>query len=462
MTLRNLISLFLLATVIFSCKSIKPVAPTAVYTPYVLKPEFSRVNIPFQLPVSQIEKGINQQVNGLIYEDNNLADDDMMLKVWKQDNITLNMVGEEIRYRVPLKIWLKAGFKTESFGIEVSDYEETSFALAINLVSKVSIDANWKITSITKLASYDWITKPVLKVGFVEVPLTYVADKVISSQQGKLTSLLDEQTKKYVDVKPYLDEAWRQLHKPVSLSDDPAVWLKISPAEVQMTPLMGRAGYIQSSIGINAFSEIYLGAEPAFKVTSLPKLKVVRDETGSFTIFLVSDLDYSYAEQLVQKYFVGQVYSFKNGKKNIKVDSINLYGSNNKIVINLKVSGSINGNIYLKGTPYYDANSQSIKVQDVDYDLDTKNQLLKSADWLAHGLFIKKIEPYLTFSIKDQLEETRGLIQQGLTNHRINKNIVLNGRLTQLMPKEIYLTEKSMNAVVLINGTLKVDIEGFD
>jgi hypothetical protein len=61
-----------------------------------------------------MERSINNMINGLLYEDNDLENnggDDLMLKVWKQDNITIDVKQNDVFYNIPLKLWIKAGFK---------------------------------------------------------------------------------------------------------------------------------------------------------------------------------------------------------------------------------------------------------------------------------------------------------------------------------------------------------------
>src|SRR5690606_20688155 len=122
--------------------------------------ELSEVNIPVKISSDKIVNSINQQLTGLLYEDVDLYDDDIMMKVWKKDNISLEVVGEEFRYKVPLKVWLKTGFKIEKFGIVLSDYEETNFELAIKFITRISMDENWRVNTSTVMSGYDWVKKP--------------------------------------------------------------------------------------------------------------------------------------------------------------------------------------------------------------------------------------------------------------------------------------------------------------
>src|SRR5436190_65308 len=107
------VSVLLIFAFLTSCKTIKTQAPSAVYEPVIVKPELSSINIPLEIQTKKLETIINSYLVGTLYEDNNINDDDLVLKVSKLSNISLEVVGEEFRFKVPLRVWIKAGFKVE-------------------------------------------------------------------------------------------------------------------------------------------------------------------------------------------------------------------------------------------------------------------------------------------------------------------------------------------------------------
>jgi hypothetical protein len=74
--------------IIFSCAStqkletMKPEPNAAASIKYMSETSF--VHLPITLTLKDIEKQINKQLTGLIYNDSILDDDDIKLKVWKK------------------------------------------------------------------------------------------------------------------------------------------------------------------------------------------------------------------------------------------------------------------------------------------------------------------------------------------------------------------------------------------
>lgn len=443
-----------------ACASIKPVAPEAAYTPIEIKPRLSMVNVPLNIPVKEIEKSVNTYLTGLLYEDNNLNDDDMEMKVWKDGAISVDVIGDEFKFKVPIKVWLKAGFKTEKFGITISDYAETNCSMVIDFVSRITVSQDWAVITATHMSGYQWKTKPALDMGLFNLSLTYFADKIIKSNKQSLLSILDEQASKYLQIKSYIDDAWKGIQEPILVYDSPPSYISVKPVELTMSPLTGRAGVVQSSFGMKAYTQIHLGQKPWLEPMSLPKLTKAQNETGFFSFSLLTDIDYSEAEAITRKYFAGYVFEFSR-KKKIRVDEIDLYGNQGKLVLNIKVSGSLKGNLFLSAVPYYDAATKSVRVKNVSFDLDTKNKLLKSAAWFAHDLFIKKIESSFTYSLKDDLEETRKTLEQAMFNKKIYDYYTLEGSLIHFAPETIYLTETGISTLLDVKGTLTITITDF-
>ena len=100
--------------IFFSCKPSQPalndVKPEALYKKIDFKPKNSVVNIPIEISIKGLEKAINSQLTGLLYEDKSYTDngnDNMKIKVWKQKDVKISAHEDAFSYEVPLKLWIK-------------------------------------------------------------------------------------------------------------------------------------------------------------------------------------------------------------------------------------------------------------------------------------------------------------------------------------------------------------------
>jgi hypothetical protein len=179
-----------------------------------------------------------------------------------------------------------------------------------------------------------------------------------------------------------------------------------------------------------------------------------------FQIGLLSEASYPEAAKLVAEEFVGKSFSFSDNRYSITITSMDMYGQNDNLIIKAGLKGTVNGDIYLRGRPYYDPHEQTISLKDLQYDLDTKNVLQQSASWLLKGTFARTLQKELTIPVGSQIADMQKLLQEQLRNNQITKGITINGRIDEIRPDQVYLTPTALLAVVNARGRIDVKVEG--
>jgi len=425
----------------------------------------SVMNVPVEMPIAELESQLNNQIKDLIYEDNSYEDDEqdnLKAKVWKLDKIRVVAKDSTFLFEVPLKIWVSAGYKVSPLGITLSGYKDTEFSIRLRLISKIGISPSWQVHSDTYVDSYDWITEPNVKVGSFKIPIKSMVSRLLNRNFDKISKAIDDQITSTIELKKYVEVAWNLARQPVLLSKDYDTWLVIQPTGVSMTPLMVRNNVLRSSIGIQAFTQTVTSeSKPILPATTrLPELHIVDKVPTNFRIGLISLISYEEASRLASKNFSGKSFSFVKGQYNVQVSSIEMYGQNEQLVIKANLAGSLTGNIYLKGIPYYDPATQMLSLKGLDYDLDTKNKMIRTANWLLQGKFSKMMENALVFPVGEQINTTKQMVQQLIKNYKVTDGIQLKGELTEVAPDKVYLTPKHLYSVVFAQGNVSLRVEG--
>ena len=249
---------FLIAS---SCRSVKPQAPTEAYQTLEYKAPVSHVVVPIELSLREIETQLNAQLNGLIYDDTDY-EDGVLMKVWKVSPILLSMKGEDIVYEVPIKIWAKIKWEINQFGLNISDEFTADASLRMTFNTKLKIGVFWKLEPQTSLQKYDWIQKPVITGGSISMPITFIADRVIKSQQKVITESIDNEIKNQVELRKYVEEGWNAMHQPIQVYENPTAWLRIRPSAIFFTSLSGDKDYARASIRIDGVTDTSVGKKP--------------------------------------------------------------------------------------------------------------------------------------------------------------------------------------------------------
>ena len=425
----------------------------------------SVVNLPLEMPVAELEKQINAQLTGLIYEDNSYEDNDndnLKAKVWKLSPIKVQALDSTFMFEVPLKVWVSVGYKVSPLGVTLLGYKESEFALKIRFASKVSVSPDWRLETHTTVDSYDWLREPSIKVAGFSIPVKSMVSRTLSRNFEKITQAIDDQIKGTIELRQYVQQAWDLSRRPVLLSPEYDTWLVIVPTEMVMTPLLARNGILRTSIGIRGFTQTVTSAEKPVITGDdrLPDLTIVEKIPEDFKVGLISMVTYKEAARLAKARVVGEKFSFSDGRYTVEVTDIDLYGQDEYLVIKAGLKGSIDGTIYLRGVPRYDPKTKNLSLADLDYDLDTRNILFKTAGWLMQGKFSKMIERQFVFPVGEQITDATATMQKALIDNQLAKGVVLNGTIREINPDRVYLTPEHIYAVVFATGKASLRVEG--
>lgn len=421
----------------------------------------STVNVPVSIALRDVERQLNTQVNGLIYEDNNLDDnggDNLMTKVWKRDPITVSAKDSLFQFVVPLRIWVRAGVNVLGF----RQTADTEFEINLRFSSRFSMDPDWSVSTQTRADGYDWIKKPAFSIAGIQIPITGFVGKMIDKNLSSITATLDRQVRQKIDLRTPVLQVWNTVRQPYLLAAEYKTWLLVSPQRIVIAPLRFDGNVIRTTIGIEGYTITTVGAKPVIKpVISLPDLTVIPQLTNTdFQVGLLSEISYSEAAQFAAHAFVGKTFAFSGNKYNVSITNIDLYGQNDKLIIKAGLSGSITGNVYLRGQPYYDDKQKTISLKDLEYDFDTKNLLQRTANWLLHGTFANLLQKQLTIPVGPELDRLQQSVQNQLTNNQIATGVMLNGVLDEVRPDQVYLTPTALLAVVYAKGRVTVRVDG--
>ncbi len=422
----------------------------------------STIAVPIDIDYADIEKMLNKSVTGLIYEDNSYTDndqDEFKIKVWKKGNITIKPnTTNQLKISVPLKVWAEKGIGALGY----VSYQATEFELILNFKTVFSIRPDWVIKTVTTPDGYTWVTKPVLKYKYVDVPITPIVANVLDKQHPMFAKKIDEQVVTALDMKPYALQVWNLLNTPFQLSEEYESWLSIRPSSVQMTPLKAQKTNIVGTIGLNVISETSVGKKPVTSVTTassqVPNLTLVKDVPSTFAVETIADISYAYASELANKSFQFQKIEFLDGKKSVVVDEIIVMHEADMLILSTKLSGDVKGTVIIEGHPYYDSLTQRLALKDVVFQLKTKNLFQKSASWLFNGKIEKMIEKDYGIPVGDMIKLANTSLLSTL-NQSPYPGVVMKGTVASLKPTDVVLKEEGMSILILTKGQMGVKLQ---
>ena len=457
---------FLIIFLISSCSTsnkiaaLKPEPDDANPLVYETTPSF--INLPISVKLKDVENQTNALLNGLIYEDDNIEDDNIEMKIWKLAPITIEndkeSNGEKIKTALPLKAWIKYRIGTKTLGVELYNYKEFNLNGVVTLVSDVSL-TNWKLSTKTELKSLEWNESPTMTVFGKNLPVTYLITPAIKLFRSKIEKKIDAAIEKSMDFKPNVLAALEKICTPFQMSEAYESWLRITPVEIYSTNAILKNDTFLMEMGMKCTMATLIGKKPESKFdASKIVLKPVTKIPNQITANIAAVSTFAEASKIMTKNFAGQ--EFGSGNKKVKVQKVDIWHKNDKMVIALDVLGTVNGTIYLTGFPQYNDQTKEVFFDKLDYALDTKSKLMRTANWLAQGLVLRKIQESCRYSIVPNLEEGRQSIATYLKNYSPMPGVFVNGKMEDIQFQKIQLTNKAIIAFIKVNGTVNVAVDG--
>lgn len=447
---------------ITKAQKINPEAPSESYLQDTVKVQKipSTISIPFDISMNDIEKQINNAITGLIYEDNSYDNDNkdnFKCKVWKKSNIVIPAATNDVfNVTVPIKVWAEKGIG--AFGY--IKYIPMEFEMNLKFSTKFTINPNWSVQTFTTPNGFEWITKPKLNVG-IDIPMDFIIGKIIENNHTKFAKAIDDAVEKNLTIKPYVIQAWNAAQQPYQVSEEYRTWVKITPVELLMTPLKAQGRNVKSILGIKAYTETFTGEKPKLSnpVTDVPNLKIMTVVPNDFQVALMSDMPHTEAAAIAKKMFLGEKYEFKNGKYKVEITDLDIYGSDDKMVIRADLKGSIKGSVFLKGVPVFDPIKRMVVLSNLDFDLQSKSILFKTAAWLLEGQIEKMIQEKFGIPVDDLITFAKQNVESAINTEYL-KGVKLSGKIEQVAPDKVLLTPNSIVAIVMAKGKVELKVDG--
>jgi hypothetical protein len=464
--LKHIVNLVFICSILLSCSTsqkintLKPEPDDA--TPLVYENSPSYINLPINIKLKDVENKTNSILNGLIYEDSIIEDDDIEMKVWKLAPMIIQNenIGStnKIKTIIPLKATIKYRIGTRTLGVNLYNIKEFNLNGTITLTSDVQLN-NWQLKTKTELKSLEWNESPTMTIFGKKVAVTYLINPTIKLFKSTIERKIDEAIGKSMDFKPNVLNALEKICTPFQMNESYESWLRIVPTELYSTTAKIKNDTFLLQMGLKCTMETLIGNRPDSKFDANKIiLKAVTKIPNQITANIVVVSTYRDASKIIRKNFIGQV--FESGSKKIKIQDVIIWHKEGKMVIALEIFGSVNGTIYLAGLPQYDGKTKEIYFDQLNYVLDTKNKIMRTANWLAKGLILQKLQESCRYSIQPNLDEGKQTMLSYLSNYSPIPGVFVNGKMEEIEFQKIELTQNALIAFIKTKGEINVSIDG--
>lgn len=263
-----------------------------------------------------------------------------------------------------------------------------------------------------------------------------------------------------VDLRPRFQQVWDQLNKVYNIYG--MGWLQMNPQRMHINNLFAKNDSLYIYLGLSAKPVISF-EKPSEVYTVIPGMGNLNRRQG-FSIFLDALLNYDSLSNIMNRNLADKEFDLNKGpvKKKFIIKHCELFGQGNeKLIIKVDFAGTDEGTFYLTGKPTYDKTTRILEIKDMDFDIKSKNALLKTADWLFSRKVINEISKYTRYDLTSFIDTAKISINQQLNQEWI-KGISSSGHVDEI--KLISICPFSRFLMIRSNctGNLSVKVESAD
>ncbi len=404
-----------------------------------LKKEISSLNVPIETSTVELGKTLNQSIRKEIYKGSTKTRG-LTADIIRNGTIVVTAADNFLHFTVPIIMNLSYGM-----------FETPSIPFALKFRASASITPDWRVnTEIYYLGLSDLLADET-RIGPLTLKPRSIMEGVTQPVQKLLSELISKKINEMFPLKSQIAKVWSAAHKPLLLDRNYNAWLKLTPLEVMLSPLYAHNNRVKLGVGINAYAEMVIGPEPITPTPRpLPELQLVSRFDKSFRIALNTDLFYRDILSIASPLLLNKEF-VSDGRK-VVIKAFDLYGNGEKLVVRVETSGSLDGVIYLTGKPLFNPQTNNFSVEEVDFDIQTQDLLLKSAGWLLQGTIREKIQEALNMNMTRQLEQSREMAQKAIARIQLVDNVMLKGSIKTLKFSDALVQKEKISIQVYTEG----------
>ncbi|RMI13541.1 MAG: DUF4403 family protein [Calditrichaeota bacterium] len=427
-----------------------PPPAAAAFTPPP-PPPLSLITVPVEVDLEELAAQANARLPETLVEENTLDKPDGRRITARRGKIGFTLQEGKLHWEAPVEFEAckHIAFIRQTLCCEGRFVEQ--------FVTGVGIIHGWRLQTRTVPAGRRWEKKcrvSVIGGKLVEDLITDLLDRELDREAAHLATEIDARIAEYADLRPQVEPVWQALQQPIPVPRVEQAYLLIQPEGAVVGQVQGEGRRAQLIVGVQARPRVIVGEAPSIIPVPLPdSLHPATDDRSVITLEV--GLDYPEATRQVWRHVADK--TFRVGGKAVQIRKLRLFGSGSLLVAEVHLTGDFTGTVYFTGKPVYDQAAQAIRLEGLEFDLRTRDVLVKAAEWLLHGAFRRELQQQARWEIGDRIRQAREALEAAL-NRTIEERFYLSGKIDRLAPLGVYVTPEQLLLRVGAEGRVRLKV----
>lgn len=440
-----------------SCHRVRPKPPVPQDFEPAIPDPISYVAGDITFKISDLEKKINKSLGVVLVPEETFEGkkgEAWHLRVERTGPVHIKYANRQVSFSAPLQVWY-----TNPIGLKKNRKRRPLCALSVNFVSPLGISSNWRLTTRSRFEDYKWIEQPTVKLLGVKIGVTKLAESILNKRKGEIEAAIDKAVHGELRLDKHVSKVWRDIQKPLRIAKKPEeIWIIPKPFSVAAAPVYGNKKQITVPLQIAFRVDTKIGPKPdSIELERLPRLlkRATTPETARLQVRAF--IPYDDINRVLANALTKQKLQLIGGK--IKIKDAEVYGSGRSLIMKTEVAGAVNGTLYFHGQPVYDTLTNTLRIKYLDFDVDTKERLFATADWLLHDNLRDTLQSVVVVPLRHQIDEIPEKIEMAFARGKAGQKTDLNIDAFRLVPERLVVRPEGVQVLIKVDSKVAVKVK---
>jgi hypothetical protein len=373
-----------------------------------------------------------------------------------RDPLNIALAGNRVQVNTTVNYWVQVGLRMKGWvkGVASCGVAPESYRRArLGLQAEVGLTPDWNVDlRITPQDPQQVDPCQVTLLGYdiTNKVLAGMKDSLVKAAQG-----MERQLRETSVLRKKVENAWLQAQQPMELS--PGVHLLLNPERVRLAPLHSEGMVLTITPEIQVRPSLTLGATAPQPVRPLPPLDLAPTSIQpGFRLRIETSLGFEQATAQLAKQMLGR--RFETDKGAFEVQSVALRGKGGSLLLELGLKGRLTGKLTLTGQPRFDPESGTIRLDGLDYTMESSSWLTRLGLWLYRDSLRQTLNNKCSLLMDKSFQDLRAQAQAGL-NRDLSPELAMTGTISGFTLDQIQVLDDRLNLVALLDGQMRIALK---
>lgn len=259
---------------------------------------------------------------------------------------------------------------------------------------------------------------------------------------------------------------WTQAFRVFQVSTEPNTYVKFAPQSIQLVqPHSTSDGQLLSGVDIDCSCSLFVGDRPQDPMpTPLPAPTIVAAVDPKFQMLVPVSISLQEIARLLEDKLGDHKLVIGSGTE-IAVRRVELGSTGNKLLLRASIDAAdstlqshLDGEVTLEGVPVISSDGNTLELDQLDYTLESKNELVNLAAWLLKPPVLGQLKSVFVVNLDNQIAAANKLANTELIDKFKTASFQPNITINSIKASNILVTGDKLTVAFSADGKCELAI----